>query len=106
VREDSRWKKNRAAGRELDHQVAVPQNEVATLFVVERTKGSYSAPAKRQVGKILMLEADRSWAQVVSSGGKYAGGKNALEGGVVTVQLAETLGRVCVEFRCPVYNRR
>lgn len=49
-----------------------------------------------------MFEADRSWAQVVRCGGEYAGGEVALEGRVASVQLAETLGTVCVVFRRPV----
>ena len=49
-----------------------------------------------------MLEADGSRAQVVSGGGEYAGGKVALEGGVVVVQLAKALGTVHMEFRHPV----
>ena len=60
------------ARRELHHQVAIPQNEMPTCLWIEVAEGGYRTPTKGKVGEVGVLEALRSWSEVVGGCCKYA----------------------------------
>ena len=72
-----------------------------TYLRIEFSQCRHCAHAKGKVGKIGMLEADGSRAQVVGGRRKYTGRKDAFEGRVVAVQSLEGISVVLVELGQP-----
>lgn len=87
VHEGSRGNKYDGAGRKLNHQAQITQDQVAAEFRIEATASVDSAPFKRRVCCIRVFQSCDLRPEIEGGGGKHAVGENAFEMTLVIVDL-------------------